>query len=311
MFAHHVIEDISREITALKGKAELGVLATACNYTIQSIKKAQHFHLGDQHALLVDGPGKSMIKNKAELFMESPIYTKMPYKICTFSSTNKFDEPGGGQDNGFEKVVSTKRFSVVEQLDDETLFITLVSWSDKYSLWAVQVVSYLIRVGNSITNEWLTERKVRYAERARVHGNIHPVPLVRGITHDYIDEDTGDLSSIAIALKLLNCKNITTETHIPDRALNKARQKRGKQELLTYKTLKLLLPGNKEKHRLENTPTGEHNRIHFCRGHFKEYTADAPLFGRITGLWWWQPHVRGQNKDGIVMKDYEVKHERT
>ncbi len=104
---------------------------------------------------------------------------------------------------------------------------------------------------------------------------------------------------------LLNCKNITTENNKPSDALNKARRKKGKQELFTYKTLKLLLPGKKEKHVITNEPTGEHNRVHLCRGHFKEYTKEAPLFGRITGLWWWQPTVRGNNKDGIVVKDYD------
>jgi hypothetical protein len=49
-----------------------------------------------------------------------------------------------------------------------------------------------------------------------------------------------------------------------------------------------------------------HNRIHFQLGHFKTYTAEKPLFGHITGRFWWQPHVRGKNKDGIVMKDYVV-----
>jgi hypothetical protein len=113
-------------------------------------------------------------------------------------------------------------------------------------------------------------------------------------------------SVIRSFLLLLNCKNITEEKHTPDKDLNKARNKRGKQELFTYKTLKLLLPHNKQNHTLINEPTGEHNRIHFCRGHFKEYTEENKLFGKYVGLWWWQPIVRGQNKNGIVMKDYEV-----
>lgn len=113
------------------------------------------------------------------------------------------------------------------------------------------------------------------------------------------------LTVLEYFILLLNCKNITTESNKPSDFLNKARKKRGKQELFTYKTLKLLLPGKKEKHILINEPTGEHNRIHLCRGHFKEYTREAPLFGKITGLWWWQPTVRGKNKNGIVIKDYE------
>ncbi len=49
------------------------------------------------------------------------------------------------------------------------------------------------------------------------------------------------------------------------------------------------------------------NRIHLCRGHFKRYTKDKPLFGKYVGLWWWQPSVRGRNKEGIIYKDYELK----
>lgn len=133
-------------------------------------------------------------------------------------------------------------------------------------------------------------------------------PFIRECGYDVIIEQIyfKAMNIFKCFILLLNCKNIRTEIHKPSEALNKSRRKKGKQELFSYKTLKLLLPGNKEKHLLADEPTGEHNRIHFCRGHFKEYTADAPLFGRITGLWWWQPHVRGQNKDGIVMKDYEI-----
>ncbi len=33
--------------------------------------------------------------------------------------------------------------------------------------------------------------------------------------------------------------------------------------------------------------------IHLVRGHFKEYTPDKPLFGKIAGLFWWEPHLAG------------------
>ena len=42
-----------------------------------------------------------------------------------------------------------------------------------------------------------------------------------------------------------------------------------------------------------------------CRGHFKRYTEDKPLFGRYTGLYWWQPHIRGADRSGAVIKDYD------
>jgi len=46
--------------------------------------------------------------------------------------------------------------------------------------------------------------------------------------------------------------------------------------------------------------------MHLCRGHFKNFTDDKPLFGKITGTYWWNSQVRGKVQNGIVMKDYQV-----
>ena len=47
-------------------------------------------------------------------------------------------------------------------------------------------------------------------------------------------------------------------------------------------------------------------RVHLCRGHFKEYTNENPLFGKHVGRFWWQPMVRGDKKRGVLNKDYDV-----
>ena len=47
--------------------------------------------------------------------------------------------------------------------------------------------------------------------------------------------------------------------------------------------------------------------FHICRGHFKTYTEDSPLFGRYTGTWWWEAQARGDKTAGEVKKDYNVK----
>jgi hypothetical protein len=46
--------------------------------------------------------------------------------------------------------------------------------------------------------------------------------------------------------------------------------------------------------------------LHICRGHFKDYR-EKPLFGKVSGMFWWQPHVRGTAEAGIVEKDYRIK----
>lgn len=111
------------------------------------------------------------------------------------------------------------------------------------------------------------------------------------------------VSFVIRGITLLSCKNVSIEQHNPPAKLNKARQKRGKQPLFTYHTLVLKPVGKKQ----ESIPKHLwNNRIHLQRGHFKTYTQESPLFGSITGRFWWQPHVRGQNREGVVMKDYKV-----
>jgi len=109
-------------------------------------------------------------------------------------------------------------------------------------------------------------------------------------------------------LMLLNTKNIATMDNPPPAKLNKKRIKNGKQPLFTYKTLRLQLPAKKRKKGSgPATATDNTTRLHLCRGHFKTYTKDNPLFGSLTGRYWWQPHARGDKSQGVVMKDYEVK----
>lgn len=107
--------------------------------------------------------------------------------------------------------------------------------------------------------------------------------------------------------KLLSCKNIDTIDNEPPPRLNKSRKKKGKCPIFTYKTL-VIKPTSKKQQEQEAQGLWN-NRVHLCRGHFKEYSSDKPLFGKYTGRYWWQPSVRGRNTDGVVMKDYEVKAE--
>jgi len=68
--------------------------------------------------------------------------------------------------------------------------------------------------------------------------------------------------------------------------------------------LKIKAPG--KKHKNGEAKDLYYNRIHLCRGHFKEYTKEKPLFGKYTGTYWWQPTMRGNKKKGVIHKDYEV-----
>jgi len=109
-------------------------------------------------------------------------------------------------------------------------------------------------------------------------------------------------------INLLNCSNIEYIKSDPySFNKQKSRRKKGKLPLLSYKTLVInsnkfiKITGNKKEPIYSN-------RIHLCRGHFKNFTTKL-LFGKYSGLYWWQPSVRGNNKEGVVMKRYECKGE--
>jgi hypothetical protein len=168
----------------------------------------------------------------------------------------------------------------------------------------------LLRTG-AAAHPWAWKIKFNATEASPDYVQMGVAYCANGFTR----EEMGDLtqrelegisrrfSRLNTILLLLTCKNITTIEHKPDVALNKKRARKGKPPLFTYHTLAIKPSVKREGKEPQDL---WHNRIHLCRGHFKTYTEDAPLLGRLTGRYWWQPHVRGKNKDGIVMKDYSV-----
>lgn len=115
-----------------------------------------------------------------------------------------------------------------------------------------------------------------------------------------------EIAMLSAFLKIMSCKNIETEIVQPSGKLNKSRQKKGKKPFLSYKVLTIKAPGQRRAGSVP-TGTGTAQRVHLCRGHFKTFTAEKPLLGKHTGTYWWQPMVRGKNKKGTVVKDYNVK----
>lgn len=115
------------------------------------------------------------------------------------------------------------------------------------------------------------------------------------------------LSAVGFILNVLNCKNVQLSPVEPPERLNRARAKKGKNPLYRYHIL--TVDRNKAQKVAGSTSQGQFGimPVHLCRGHFKEYTEDKPLFGRVTGRFWWQPYARGKAKNGVVLKDYDVR----
>lgn len=93
------------------------------------------------------------------------------------------------------------------------------------------------------------------------------------------------VGAMAALFALTNCRNIVRATVSPDTKLQRSRRKSGKIPLYNFATLKMKPMGRGD--------TDAARAIHWVRGHFKEYTPDRPLFGKIAGLFWWEPHLVG------------------
>jgi len=105
-------------------------------------------------------------------------------------------------------------------------------------------------------------------------------------------------------LSFLSCKNVKTDFVEPTEKQQRNRRKKNKLPKVSYHVLKL-----KSTVAASNC-SGESglwsNRVHFCRGHVREYTDDRPLFGKVVGRFWIPPHVRGNRGLGVVQKDYSL-----
>lgn len=291
MFAHQVIEDMGKWIIHLKkcgsqydGKKERtnGYISLIERF-LEEVSFAQHFHFGEIESLLE-------ATNKYENEDDLPFYNiqgsefKTPYKYiwCDYIDKTRALKYGG--------LVS--RYGVEEGC--------LKSHYDLFSF-----VRHTARP--DLLNGWHMIENVTSFQDGKRYGGYWSED---NISDKQKIASYSIVKSVACLVKrsmlLLNCKNIQTEKITAPETLNKKRRKNGKQEIFDYHVLNVVVPSNNKRGYQEKSTPLSHNRVHLCRGHFKEYTTEHPLFGKYTGLYWWQPSVRGQNKDGIVMKDYNI-----
>jgi hypothetical protein len=294
MYAHQVIE-------ALKNRLKKPYDEPYRQFLLQVLpmfKVATSFHLGEADKLPVKSLGgyvplDTEQQSYTPIMYENLSDTRLPYKVCWIDWIETNIDPAQSM-----SVTSLKAGCLVF-FRPETPDVMLIYCVQCHPVkgWQILpvVASVTINLDFSMDGQemWLSDFYTDYkwpkTDLLRLKITIAQV-----------------VSTFHVFLLLMSCKNISTEVIKAPEALNKKRRKNGKQEIFDYHVLNVVVPSKKQGYR-ESTEPLSHVRIHLCRGHFKEYTADHPLFGKLTGRYWWQPHVRGQNKDGIVMKDYAIK----
>lgn len=287
MFAHKVIEDLKdqRDLLTKIPNPTVGHsnYIKAIDRNIYLIEISQKIHIDEPKDVVAI---KKSSFGKERIFMENSKFIKMPYNVLYVDYF--IDDPLAPLETRASKIAA-----IISKITDDEINVQLLAEMAQKKQWILCPLSYFIKIGNDYG-----------IGKGNVQISDPLLSIPDNLIKKMIGEDTEDLSVINCLLLLLNCKNILTEKVIAPIALNKKRKLNGKQEIFDYHVLNIVVPSsNKHSYQDKSIPLS-HNRIHLCRGHFKEYTSEHPLFGKYTGLWWWQPSVRGQNKDGIVLKDY-------
>jgi hypothetical protein len=131
--------------------------------------------------------------------------------------------------------------------------------------------------------------------------------LREGLSDEVFESVTKiDFNPAWMALNLLNCRNVTTVSRGP--AFGRSgREKRQGRPGVRYHSIQLPGMSRQSQHGRRTRTDEAVMAMHRVRGHFKTYTAEAPLMGRHVGTYWWGWQVRGNKAHGEIVADYQFK----
>jgi hypothetical protein len=299
MYAHQVIEDLEM-VRPLKGPNHYFKNVREC---IPAIRRAEKFHFGSEVKFYDLFAGH--YRNEVVFNHGGAKYLKLPFRMSWFDFHDEFMKVG---------------FLVNEVCEKDDTIFQVMQFVKSDPLWLKVPFLFFCSVGKGLIENQLAkdiimgihnDRDFLNCKTEEMDSTVYSLPDVPGKAVESFEklmELNGHFFwTLDWAIQLLNCRNIELSPNYPPVKLNKARKKKNKEPLLKYYTLDIVKPTIKSTSGKVSQGTIDRKRFHFCRGHFKEYTKDKPLFGKYTGLYWWEPHVRGDKKKGVVIKDYNVK----
>jgi len=273
--------------------------------TLQALNDSHKFHMGRQSEINHAASGEQTFE---DVFSRC----RFPYNNCWFDyvSDMRVDSP------------ATKRLGVItEQVRSGLLCCVLeegLYTVNHYSAlrgadsWTMDPVTTF--VGNKPLDQF---ESIRHSLRGSERGGyvltcIMPTTLRGSNTvesmHDELIYNAGsDISTLAKFLRLLNCRNSVFEEVTPKNKPLKNRHEKRKPGTFFYQYKLLRLNLGKGRGGVVSLPEVKRlwqNPLHSCRGHFKTYTQERRLFGKLVGTFWFPPHLRGNVAEGIIDKEY-------
>lgn len=118
--------------------------------------------------------------------------------------------------------------------------------------------------------------------------------------------DDIDVFLALLTISLANSRNITQIEVAPSKNDVEKFTAHFGVPMTKYKTLAIKPMSNRTDRADQPQQQFDVMPLHLRRGNFAHYTDDAPLFGKYTGTFWRPATVVGNEKNGIVAKDYKV-----
>ena len=253
---------------------------------VEQIKSSETFYFGKAE-------NTCDITIKKELGKQFAPYIKTPYNSVLYEvDTNRTEPPL----NGVETVCSTKSAYLLAELDGMQVALCFDHIDDdEFNCWSLNpFYSLTSKEDKELTNLY---RLYKY-ELSEEDEQAEEKEFLAGLSRANALND------------IINCQNVVFKDVEPPYKVNRKRIKNGKTPLYSYKILEVVKGKPKSKNAGSvpwNYTSPENVRFHLCRGHFKTFTEDKPLFGKYAGTFWWNPHSRGNKDIGTVEKEYSVK----
>lgn len=103
----------------------------------------------------------------------------------------------------------------------------------------------------------------------------------------------------------MHCRNVSLDPQAVSRQARRQAERRGTPVLdcrvLNIEPMRRVLAEEGRQ-----SAVGLQRALHICRGHFKTYTEERPLFGKVAGTFWWEGSIRGSLTKGEVAKECKV-----
>lgn len=320
MYANEVITQLNK-MTNKKGQRGFFDDKQYFDYLMflkESVNTSHKIHLGhmkDYENILDNMKGRLF-------FGDNGVGVKCPYSSMWFDFLIDAVDPG---DNG-QRMDNIKIGIFVAHVMQDVIVCSVFTHNAFNNQWVISPTAHLYVINDEIKNrpdviEFIQERWPNFDTKETFgNGNYafisHSAEFNKMANagkkgwesaQQMMDHDLSEISTVNMALKLLCCKNIVEEEVQPTKTIIKKKRKQQvvDKRKFVYKVLNLKLPKTRKKYGSSES-TGSTTRVHFCRGHFRTYTEDAPMCGKFVGTVWVPSHVRGNSKKGMVVKTYDV-----